>query len=132
MFYLTTHSTHFILWVLGVGYMVKVHPDSETENPLPLLYGLLFPISSNYFLICTIPRRITHSTGSNVFIVRDRSDDPSQHGATSRSSKLKRKIVLPSNNVVERCRLTKLLNGRKEMFYLTLIWRQTYGKEPLR
>ena len=30
MFYLTTHSTHFIY-----GYMVKDHSDSEKGNPLP-------------------------------------------------------------------------------------------------
>ena len=38
MFYLTTHSTHFIY-----GYMVKDHSDSEKGNPLPphrLLYRL--------------------------------------------------------------------------------------------
>ena len=32
MFYLTTHSTHFIY-----GYMVKDHSDSEKGNPLPPL-----------------------------------------------------------------------------------------------
>ena len=31
MFYLTTHSTHFILRLHGVGY----HSDSESRNPLP-------------------------------------------------------------------------------------------------
>ena len=29
MFYLTMHSTHFILWLYGVRYMVKDHSDSE-------------------------------------------------------------------------------------------------------
>ena len=38
MFYLTTHSTHFIY-----GYMVKEHSDSERGNPLlPVLELLLF------------------------------------------------------------------------------------------
>ena len=41
MFYLTTHSTHFIY-----GYMVKNHSASERGNPLPP-HGLLLPISSN-------------------------------------------------------------------------------------
>ena len=45
MFYLTTHSTHFILRLYGVGHMVKDHLDSERGNPLPP-HGLLFPISS--------------------------------------------------------------------------------------
>ena len=32
MFYLTTHSTHFILRLYGVGHMVKDHSDSERGN----------------------------------------------------------------------------------------------------
>ena len=35
MFYLTTHSPHFILRLYGVGHMVKDHSDSERGNPLP-------------------------------------------------------------------------------------------------
>ena len=41
LFYLTTHSTHFIY-----GYMVNVHSDFEGGNQLPP-HGLLFPISSH-------------------------------------------------------------------------------------
>ena len=29
--YLTTHSTHFILQLYGVGHMVKYHSDSERK-----------------------------------------------------------------------------------------------------
>ena len=47
MFYLTTHSTHFIY-----GYMVKDHSDSERGNPLPP-HGLLFPINSKGSFRCT-------------------------------------------------------------------------------
>ena len=50
MFYLTTHSTHFIY-----GYMVKDHSDSEKGNPLPP-HRLLFPISSKGSFICIIPQ----------------------------------------------------------------------------
>ena len=54
MFYLTTHSTHFIY-----GYMasdiVKDHSDSEKGNPLPP-HRLLFPINSKGSVICTIPQ----------------------------------------------------------------------------
>ena len=53
MFYLTTHSTHFIY-----GYMasnLKDHSDSERRNPLPP-HGLFFPISSNGSFICIIPQ----------------------------------------------------------------------------
>ena len=60
MFYLTTHSTHFILRLYGVGHiMVKDHSDSERGNPLPP-HGLLFPINSKVSLICT--DRIAHTT----------------------------------------------------------------------
>ena len=55
MFYLMTHSTHFILRLYGIGHMVKDHLDSETGNPL-LAHGLLFPINSKGSFICTIPQ----------------------------------------------------------------------------
>ena len=52
MFYLTTHSTHFIY---GVSHMVKDHSDSDKGNPLPP-HRLLFPINSKGSFICTIPQ----------------------------------------------------------------------------
>ena len=55
MFYLTMHSTHFILRLYSVGHMVKDHLDSERRNPLPP-HGLLFPINSKGSFICTIPQ----------------------------------------------------------------------------
>ena len=61
MFYLTTHSTHFILGLYGVRHMVKDHSDSEKGNPLPP-HRLLFPINSKGSFICTIPDRIAHTT----------------------------------------------------------------------
>ena len=54
MFYLTTHSTHFIYGYM-VGHMVKDHSDSERGNLLPP-HGLLFPINSKGSFICTIPQ----------------------------------------------------------------------------
>ena len=45
MFYLTTHSTHVILRLYGVGHMVKDRSDSKGGNLPPPLYGLVFPIS---------------------------------------------------------------------------------------
>ena len=50
MFYLTTHSTHFIY-----GYMASDHSYSEKGNPLPP-HRLLFPINSKGSFICTIPQ----------------------------------------------------------------------------
>ena len=43
MFYLMTHFSHFI-YGYKTSNMVKEHSDSERRNPLPSLYGLLFPI----------------------------------------------------------------------------------------
>ena len=54
MFYLTTHSTHFIYGYMA-SHMVKDHLYSERGNPLPP-HGLLFPISSKGSLICIIPQ----------------------------------------------------------------------------
>ena len=53
MFYLTTHSTHFIY-----GYMAsdfKDHLDSEKGNLLPP-HRLLFTTNSKGSFICTIPQ----------------------------------------------------------------------------
>ena len=53
----------FYLRLYGVGYMVKkTHSDSERVNPLPPLHGLLFPINSKGYFLCTIPQ---DSTGWN-------------------------------------------------------------------
>ena len=45
----------FSLRLYGVGHIVKDHSDSERGKPLPP-YGLLFPISSKDYFICTIPQ----------------------------------------------------------------------------
>ena len=76
MFYLTTHSTHFIygymgerernvlfndalntfyLRLYGVRHMVKDHSDGEKGNPLPP-HRLLLSIYSKGSFICTIPQ----------------------------------------------------------------------------
>ena len=49
MFYLTMHSTHFILRLYGVGHMVKDHSDSERGNPLPP-HGLFFQLTARVLL----------------------------------------------------------------------------------
>ena len=46
MFYLTMHSTHFILQLFGIRQMVKDHSGSERGNLLPPLHALLFLINS--------------------------------------------------------------------------------------
>ena len=48
MFYLTTHSTHFIYGYIASD-MVKDHSDSEKGNPLPP-HRLLFQINSKGLL----------------------------------------------------------------------------------
>ena len=45
----------FYLWLYGVRHMVNNHSDRERGNPLPP-HGLLFPISSKCYFICTIPQ----------------------------------------------------------------------------
>ena len=70
MFYLTTHSTHFIYGYMASDIRLKYHTDSERGNPLPP-HGLLFPINSKSSFICTIPQTGLHiprplwSTGWN-------------------------------------------------------------------
>ena len=55
MFYLMTHSVHFILRHYGIRHMVKDHSDSERGNPL-MPHGLLFLIYSKGYFACTIPQ----------------------------------------------------------------------------
>ena len=56
MFYLTTHSTHFIYGYMASDIiMVKDHSDSEKGNPLPP-NRLLLSINSKGSFICTIPQ----------------------------------------------------------------------------
>ena len=55
MFYLTTHSTHFIYGYMASDIWVKDHSDSEKGNPLPP-HRLLLSINSKGSFICTIPQ----------------------------------------------------------------------------
>ena len=112
MFYLTTHSTHFILRLYGVGHMVKDHSDSERGNPLPQ-HGLLFQINSKGSFMCTIhpTDRIAHTTvfitpvvehwlereiAQWVHAMKNRSDDPSHHERTLLPRSYRRVFFLPS------------------------------------
>ena len=61
MFYLTTHSTHFIYSYMASDIWFKDHSDSEKGNPLPP-HRLIFPINSKGSFLCTIPDRIAHTT----------------------------------------------------------------------
>ena len=59
MFYLMTHSTHFIYGYMTsdiiLNFMVKNLTDSERGNPL-LPHRLLFLISSKGSFICITPQ----------------------------------------------------------------------------
>ena len=46
----------FIIRLYGIGYIVKDHSVRERGNPLSLLHGLLFSISSKGSFISTIPQ----------------------------------------------------------------------------
>ena len=59
MFYLMTHSTHFIYGYMASDIMVKDHSDNEIGNQLPP-HGLLFPINSKGSFICIIRQTGEH------------------------------------------------------------------------
>ena len=61
MFYLTTHSTHFIYGYLASD-MVKDHSDSEKGHLLPPPHRLLFLINSKGFYMHHPTDRIAHTT----------------------------------------------------------------------
>ena len=59
MFYLTTHSTHFIY-----GYMASDHSDGEKGNPLP-------PHRLTARVLCTVTRSSLHPYETHHHIVTD-------------------------------------------------------------
>ena len=64
MFYLTTHSSHFIYGYMASDIiMVKDHSNSDRGNQLPP-HGLLFPISSNG--LCYTSRGALAETRKNL------------------------------------------------------------------
>ena len=93
MFYLTTHSTHFIYGYMASDIMVKDHSDNERENPLPP-HRLLFPISSKgSFIYASSHRqdntyhglcytRLEREIAQWVHPMKDKSDVPSHHERT--------------------------------------------------
>ena len=50
MFYLTTHSTHFIYGYMGVRHMVKDHSDSEREETRCRHIGYSFRLAARVLL----------------------------------------------------------------------------------
>ena len=61
MFYLITHSTHFIYGYVVSWHMVKNHGDGQWKLAAPL-HGLLFLISIKNSFVCTTPTKIAHTT----------------------------------------------------------------------
>ena len=61
MFYLTTHSTHFIYDYMASDIWSKDHSDNERGNPPPP-NGLLFSINSKLFYMHHPTDRIAHTT----------------------------------------------------------------------
>ena len=72
MFYLTTHSTHFILRLYGVRHMVKDHTDSDRGNPIE-------DNSKGSFYMHHPTDRITHTTAFVTPVVPHRPDS-TYHG----------------------------------------------------
>ena len=86
MFYLTTHSTHFILRLYGVRHMVKDNSDSE-KGKLLLPHRLLLSISSKgsfttAFITPVVEHWLVREIAQWVHPMKDRSDDPSHHKRT--------------------------------------------------
>ena len=85
MFYLTTHSTHFIYGYMASD-MVKDHSDSEKGNPLPP-HRLLFRLTARVLLYAPSHRQdstyqehwLEREIAQWVHPMKDRSDDPSHH-----------------------------------------------------
>ena len=121
MFYLTTHSTHFIY-----GYMAS-DILSTTQivrgNPLPP-HGLLFPINSRGYFICTITQTgvtpvvehwLEREIALWVHLMKDRSDDPSHHDRTLLP---RRYISLRSGSNAEESCSVRLFNAVPPVFEL--------------
>ena len=96
MFYLMTHSIHFIYGYVASD-MVKDHSDSEKGNPLPPHRLLLLINSSGFFYMHHPTDGITHTTAFVTPVVehwlereiaqwvhpmKDRSKDKSCHERT--------------------------------------------------
>ena len=129
MFYLTTHSTHFILRLYGVRHMVKDHSDSEKGNPLPQ-HGLLFPISSKgsfimhhptdmiahikAFVTPVVEHWLEREIAQWVHPMKDRSDDPSHHERT----------LLPRSYTSRSKPVLKTL----QVDVMSLLWQSSYGQ----
>ena len=122
MFYLTTHSTHFILRLYGVGHniMVEDHSDSERGNPLPL-HGLLFPINSNGSFYMHHPiDRIAHMTAfyytsrGTLAGTRNSSMVPPYEGS------IQRPIAPLVNALSTELHLAPLCNNMLHTFYIVL------------
>ena len=98
MFYLTTHSTHFIYGYMASDItMVKDHSDSERGNPLPphgifsrltrvILYAPSHIQDSTYHGLCYTSRGVLAGSRNTQWVhpMKDRSER-SYNGATSRS-----------------------------------------------
>ena len=59
MFYLTTHSTHFILRLYGIGHTVKDHSD---RKPTATTWDTLFDYQQRCFYMHHPTDRITYTT----------------------------------------------------------------------
>ena len=89
------HNT-FYLWLYGLRHIVKDHSDIEKGNPLPphrlLLKGLIYMhhptdriTHTTAFVTPVVEHWLEREIAQWIHPMKDRSDDPSHHGATSRS-----------------------------------------------
>ena len=95
MFYLTTHSAHFYLWLFDIWHMFKDHIYNERGNPLPQLHGPVFPISNKGSYIYIIPHRGQYISMAFVtpvvehWLERERAQWAHQMGSIQRPSELR-------------------------------------------
>ena len=74
--YLMIHSTHFILCLYGIRHIVRDHSDSERGNWLPPIHVLLFLFSSKGSFICIIPQTGFYMSCRALTVTRNRSVGP--------------------------------------------------------
>ena len=86
MFYLTTHSTHFILRLYGVGHMLKRTIQIVREETSCRHMGYSFQLAekpiTKAFVTPVVEHWLEREIAQWVHHMNDRSDDPSHHERT--------------------------------------------------
>ena len=129
--------------------MVKDHSDSERRHPLPP-HKLLFPISSKVLLYASSHKQnntyhgLCYTSRGALAATRNSSMGPPHEGSirrpiAPRANALTTELHLAPTTMDSRFKDKDFRNGettmeerRTQNILFTGIWRQTYGKGPLR